>query len=210
MSLSSLRKSWLVLAGPNVPDGELANAQAVADFLRGQLNVARVLQADPYGEDPMVEALMRFCNVVVVGGPLTNPYAFYLNEYLNPRMDITVVAEKTPEQTWEEYVASGGFTQNGWICDDQVLALEGGILGYGAQPYPRARPLQIWLAAGVHYEDTCTMGKAFREDAGAGVYSCTWSDVTHEDPCPEDAEYTLVKAPAEQQEAMGLLSILRR
>lgn len=190
----SLRKVWVVVHGEEPPQGEIENAEAIAEFLRSNFNIVRVLPANAMALD----LLARFCNFVTVGGPFANEWAFKLNEYLNPRYNIVVHREKTPEETWVEYVTSGAFEITGFLKDDTPY--EGvtnmGMIGVGAQPYMRARPLEIVHIGGWAFEDTCTMGKAFIDGAGAGIFTCTWPEVpVPEEHCPEEVTYTKIADP---------------
>ena len=191
----SLRRVWVVIHGPEVPEGEKQNAEGIAEYLRNKLNIVRVLPADAQALD----LLARFCNFVVVGGPLANECAFNLNNYVQPRYQIEVTREKTADESWGDYVRSGAVKVPGFLKDDVPYAGRPGVglIGKGSQPYPRARPLQIIFVSGMDYGDTCTMGKAFRENANKGLYSCTYPPITYADPCPPDEakSYSLITDP---------------
>lgn len=205
--LASLRKTWLVIYGENAPKGEIAHASLIAEHLRTQFNIARAVPSSALALD----LLIRTANVVVLGGPIGNEWAVKLNEYVNPRWHIVVNRVRSPGETWKQYVESGGidipeYTLNGSPYTGEVGT---GIIGIGSQPYIRARPLITVFVGGWTFEDTCTVGKAFRElaplgigevvslESIAGVYRCTNTPVPEMDNCPTSMTYTLLAAGIE-------------
>jgi len=194
MSVRSLRRVWVVIHGAAPPQGEIENAKKIADHIRSKLNIVRVYPADAQGLD----LLTKLANVVTVGGPIANEWAFKLNEFVNPKYDIVVKREKTPEETWGEYIRSGALEVVGFLKNDTKYPGAGGtgIIGVGTQPALRARPLRVVHVGGWWYCDTCAMGEAFRADAGAGVYDtgCK-AETPWEEPCPVGATYTKIADP---------------
>lgn len=191
----SLRRTYVVIIGAEAPEGESADAAATTQFLRRSLNIAvgNVMMPMTDGS-PGVKLLTNLCNVVVVGGPHANYYAYALNELCNPRFKITLKKDFDPaEGTWQDFVKAGNLTVDGFLVDETSYPIaEGkGIIGIG-----KARLLDtIVLLEGWKFEDTCAVGKAFREGKGAGLYSCTYTKVPDMKTCPEDAAYTLDVAP---------------
>lgn len=194
----AVRRSYLVIVGSEAPEGEIANAQAISAFLRRSLNIAVGGIIPIKDNSPGIQLLSQLSNVVVVGGPYANEFAFKINEFINPKLDITISREKTPEETWPEYIASGALVINGYICDEKPYSNgpNTGIIGTG-----RARMFDkvIAIGGGGKFEDTCAMGKAFREGAGPGIFNCSWTEVPDMSICPEDAEYTKSVEPAQPE-----------
>jgi len=175
-----LRRFWIVVYGATAPDG------------KG--NVVRVLPDNASGLD----FLTKIANVIVVGAPLANRIAYEFNDYINPKANIEVVQEKKPEETHHEWVAAGGLRFIGWMKDSTPYPgpIGTGIIGVGNQPLPRLRPLRVIVIAGTDYCDTCILGMAFRQGAGAGIYktSCT-VHLPHTEPCPTTGSYELITDP---------------
>ena len=199
MSVRSLRRVWLVIYGAAPPQGEIENAQKIGDYLRSKLNIVRVLPADYVGGMGIdLDLLTKLANVVTVGGPGANEWAFKLNEFVNPKYDMTVLRERTPEETYRDWMVSGALKIDGFLKD--ATKFEGiigrGIIGVGKQDALRARPLRVIHVGGWAYCDTCAMGEAFRADAGAGVYDTGCKvDTPYEKPCPIGALYTKIADP---------------
>jgi hypothetical protein len=197
MALQSVgsRRIWIIIHGYACPEGDKTNAEKIAAYLRSKLNFVRVLPSDAR----TLSLLTRFCNFVVIGGPVANEWAFNLNGYVQPRYKIEVTREREPGESWGDYVKSGAFTVSGFLKNDVFYPGAAGVgsLGKGSQPYPRVRPLQIIVIGGWDYGDSCTIGKAFRNDAGPGIYSCVYPPLTFEDPYPPDESmsYTLITDP---------------
>jgi len=193
----AVRRSYLVVVGSEAPEGEIGNAQAISTFLRRSLNIAVGGIIPVKDSSPGIQLLTKLCNVVVVGGPYANEFAFTMNEFVNPKYDITVIREKTAEETWAEYVASGAFTLNGYLCDEKPYSAGPDFTGTGIIGTGRTRLFdKVVLIAGGAFEDTCASGKAFREDAGPGIFDCSWTEVPDQLTCPEDAEYIKTVEPA--------------
>jgi len=194
VAVRSSRRVWIVIYGVGAPEGEIENAKKIADHIRSKLNIVRVYPADAQGLD----LLTKLANVVTVGGPIANEWAFKLNEFVNPKYDIVIKREKTPEETWEEYIRSDALEVAGFLKNDTKYpgALGTGIIGVGKQPALRVRTLRVVHVGGWEYCDTCAMGEAFRADAGAGVYE-TGCKVTVplEEPCPVGVVYTKIADP---------------
>jgi len=191
----AVRRSYLVVVGSEAPEGEIGNAQAISTFLRRTLNIAVGGIIPIKDNSPGIQMLTKLCNVIVVGGPFANEFAFTMNEFINPKYDITVSREKTAEETWREYVASGALTLNGYLMDEKPYSggVNTGIIGTG-----RTRLFdKVVVISGETFEDTCALGKAFREDAGPGIFNCSWTEVPDQSICPEDAEYTKSAEPAQ-------------
>lgn len=186
--LSKLRRTYLVVVSPDAPQAEKDNAEAIASHIMQKLNYARVVTND----DTKLEQLSRFANIILVGGPLGNEWAFKLNDYVNPRWDVTVLKERKEGQTWSEYLAAGSLRVNGYIINETKPTGYGahtGIIGKGQNTsYPRLRPLQVVTIGGYSGQDTCCVAKAFLEDQEAGVYDTTW---TGTEICPADANYKI-------------------
>ena len=195
MSVRSLRRVWVVIHGAAPPQGEIENAQKIGDYLRSKLNIVRVLPADSANLD----LLTKLANVVTVGGPGANEWTFKLNEFMNPRWDMTVLRERTPEETYRDWIVSGALTVNGFLKNTTKFErkeIGSGIIGVGKQAALRARPLRVVHIGGSGYCDTCAMGEAFRADAGAGVYDTGCKvDTPYEEPCPIGALYTKIADP---------------
>jgi len=194
MVVKSSRRVWVVIHGAAVPEGEIENARKIAEHIRSKLNIVRVYPADAQGLD----LLTKLANVVTVGGPIANEWAFNLNEFTNPKYDLTVLREKTPDETWRDYVLSGALQVVGFLKNDTKYpgAIGTGIIGVGKQPALRVRALRVVHVGGWEYCDTCAMGEAFRADAGAGVFE-TGCKVTvpDEEPCPVGAAYRKIADP---------------
>lgn len=197
MSTRSLRRLWVVIYGHNCPEGEVENAEKVAAHIRAKLNVVRLLPDNA----PALGLLTKVANVVTVGGTYPNRWAYLLNGYVNPRYDITVKEEWDPtEQSYPEWVKAGNMELHGYIKDGRSWPVEEcpgkGLIGVGEQPAPRLRPLKVIHIGGYWYCDTCSMGVAFRDDAGPGVYEsgCT-ADIPSEEACPEEKMYTKIADP---------------
>lgn len=195
MSVKSLRRVWVVIHGANPPEGEIENAMLIAKHIRSKLNIVGVLPADALGLD----LLTKLANVVTVGGPYANEWAFKLNEFVNPRWDMIVLRERTPEETYTDWIASGALTVDGFLKNATKFErkeIGSGIIGVGKQVALRARPLKIVHVGGSGYCDTCAMGEAFRADAGAGVYETGYTtDIPYEESCPVGATYTKIADP---------------
>jgi hypothetical protein len=190
----SSRRVWVVIYGANAPKGEIENAQKIAAHIKSKLNMVRVYPSDAQGLD----LLTKLANVVTVGGPGANEWTFKLNEFVNPKWDFTVKREKTPEETWVEYIMSGGLEVVGFIKDTSKFegAIGRGIIGEGKQVALRVRPLKVVHVGGWDYCDTCAMGEAFRADAGVGVYDTGCKvPVPYEEPCPVGAVYKKIADP---------------
>ena len=193
--LSKLRRTYLVIVGTEAPQPEKDNAEAIAaSHMMQKLNFSRVVTSD----DSRLDQTSKFANIIVVGGPISNEWAFKLNDFCNPRWDITVVKERTAGQTWKDYVAGGGLSFNGFLVNEAKVAgtLHKGFIGSGKNTsYPRLRPLQITLLGGWTFEDTCCVVKAFLEDQAAGLYNTIWATA---DPtfskCPVDGNYSINQA----------------
>lgn len=191
--LSKLRRTYIVIVGPDAPQPELDNADAISSHMMQKLNFSKVLISD----DAKLDKISKFANLILVGGPAANEWTYILNEYINPRYDITVLKERTEGQTWKEYVLGGGLQVNGLIINDTKTPglNHTGILSTGKQTLPRIRPLQIMHVGGWMFEDTCCMTKAFLEDQEAGIYDTIWAvaDPTYT-KCPVDGNYK-IKTP---------------
>lgn len=194
MSVKSLRRVWVVIHGADPPEGEIENAQKIASHIRSKLNIIRVLTADALGLD----LLTKLANVVTVGGPFANEWAFKLNEFVNPKYDMTVLREREAGENYFDWIASGALKIDGFLKNGTKYAGAGGrgIIGDGTQRALRARPLRVVHVGGWWYCDTCAMGEAFRADAGAGVYEtgCV-EDIPVEEPCPTGLTYTKTAYP---------------
>ncbi|GAI83339.1 unnamed protein product, partial [marine sediment metagenome] len=194
MAVKSLRRVWVVIHGANPPEGEIENAIKIASHIRSKINIVRVLPSDALALD----LLTKLANVVTVGGPIANEWAFKLNEYVNPKYDMTVLREKTPEETWGDYIRSGAVEVHGFLKNTTKYAgvIGTGIIGVGTQRALRARPLRVIHVGGWGYCDTCAMGEAFRADAGQGVYETGYTaDIPTEEPCPVGATYRKIADP---------------
>lgn len=194
MSVRSLRRVWVVIHGAAPPAGEIENAKEIAAHIRSKLNIVRVYPADAGGLD----LLTKLANVVTSGGPYANEWAFKLNKFVNPRYDMTVLRERTPEETYKDWRLSGALKVNGFMKNTTAFegAIGRGIIGVGKQAALRARPLRVVHVGGWGYCDTCAMGEAFRADASAGVYDTGCKvDVPYEEPCPIGATYTKIADP---------------
>lgn len=194
MAVRSLRRVWVVIYGANPPEGEIENAMEIARHIRSKLNVVQVLPADALALD----LLTKLANVVTVGGTSANEWAFKLNEFVNPKYDMTVVREREADENYFDWIASGGLVTAGFLKDDTKYAGAGGkgIIGVGSQRALRARPLKVVHVGGWWYCDTCAMGEAFRADAGQGVYEtgCT-ADIPREEACPTGLTYRKIADP---------------
>lgn len=194
--LSKLRRTYMVVVGADAPQPEKDNADAIASYMMQKLNFSRAVLSD----DARLEQTSKFANIITIGGPAANEWAFKLNDFLNPRYDITVLKDRVADQTWKDYVLGGGIRVNGFILNDQKLASGShtGLIGKGQNSsYPRLRPLQVAHIGGWEFEDTCCMTKAFLEDQEAGIYTTIWAVA---DPtmtkCPADGNYKISKPVA--------------
>jgi hypothetical protein len=178
-----LRKFWIVVYGAEAPQGEVENAKQIATYLRGKLNIVRVLPDNASGLD----FLAKFANVVVVGGPDANRWALEINSYINPKWDVTILRERGAGEDYHDWVRSGALRVNGILVDSTRYPFVGGygMIGVGNRPEMRLRPLKAYSIGGVWYCDTCAVGRAFREGAGPGVYKtgCT-SEIPLTELCP--------------------------
>jgi len=193
VAVRSLRRVWIVIYGANAPEGEIENARKIARHIRSRINLTRVYPDDATGLD----LLTKLTNVVTVGGPLANEWTFKLNNCVNPKWDITVLREKKPEETWDEYIKDGGIKVNGFLKNATQYSPEGrGMIGIGRQVALRARPLRVVSIGGWRYCDTCVVGQAFRENAGAGIFEtgCT-EEIAREAPCPAGITYVKIADP---------------
>ena len=191
---NNLRRSWIVIVGDNAPAPEVANANAITQHIMRKLNLTP-FKAFP-ANFPGLQYLVKNMNVVTVGGPYANKWTFLLNDYIEPKWDITVNRDIKSGEAWKDYVASGGIVANGFLVDKVAIAMQShrGIIGAGTQPVNRLRPLQVVNVSGVMFEDTCTMTKAFLEDAVPGYYNCDWpgpADPTYA-ACPANPTYTKI------------------
>ena len=185
------RKLWLVIYGESPPEGEIENAKAIASYLGFG---ARAVST----KTKWLGLQARFCNLVILGGPFANEWAVKMNDYVNPKYDITVLREKTEEETWADYVKSGAIQERGFLKDATPYTGEAhkGIIGVGAQPLIRLRALQIFMVGGWDYGDTCTMGLAFREGQGGGIYDCIYTTLpSYTEPCQEFTSYSKITDP---------------
>jgi hypothetical protein len=191
---TSLRRSWIVIVGFAAPQPEKDEAAALSTYLRRQLNIVPLKGV--LSDFTAMQLLMKQCNVVVLGGCFANEWAFYLNEYVEPKLDLTVSRERDADESWPDYIASGAITVNGVLVNgvSQPIGSHRGIIAKGVLPSNRLRPLEIVIIHGWEFEDTCTMVKAFMEDAEPGLYECIWSGSPqqYDSPtlaCPADATY---------------------
>lgn len=188
----NLRRSWIIIVGSGAPAAEVDNAALLAQNLRRKLNIAKSFP-DTF---PGLATLVKNCNVITVGGPAANPYTVLLNDFMEPKYDFTVVREKTADETWAEYITSGGIVIRGFKVNDVAYAFVNhrGLLGSGQQPGNKLRPLSVMHIGGTLFEDTCTMTQAFIDGAEPGYYECIWPDPP--DPtyaaCPVAPTYTKV------------------
>lgn len=188
--LSKLRRTYIVIIGADAPQTEKDNADAAASHMMQKLNFSRAIPSD----DQKLERMTKFANIILVGGPLANEWAFKLNDLMNPKWNITVLKTRTEGQTWKDYIVGGGIAVNGWTFNGTNMPFgvtaKKGFLGSGKQTLPRIRPLQILSIAGITFEDTCCMVKAFLEDQPLGVYDTVYavSDPTYS-KCPVDGNY---------------------
>lgn len=191
----SLRRSWMVIVGAEAPDGEKANASEIATYLRRKLNLSLGAFVPITDETPGINFLSNLTNVVVVGGPLANEYAYLLNDYCNPKYKIIEVRPREEGETHRDWVAAGGLIVENIIMDetDYDGGAGRGLMGFGQRRFFD----KIVMIGGFAYADTCTIGLAFREGMGAGIYDCTYTEPTAEDPCPPDMSYALSAEPAE-------------
>ena len=141
--------------------------------------------------------MTKFKNVLILGGPVANQWAFKLNDYLNPRWDIEIVEERKPDEDYFEWVQRGGLNIKGIVKGSQKYSGRVGLgfIGEGRHPSFRLRAKTLEVA-GWSYCDTCVMGEAFRNGADKGIYqtSCT-SDIPPEVACPVDVSWTKIADP---------------
>lgn len=189
------RRSYVVIVGEEAPEGEIANAQEIAKFLRRTLNVSVGAYMPVKPSTVGLKALSSLINVIIVGGPHSNEYAFLLNDYLNPKIDMTVTREQNPDETYTEYIASGAVIVRGYLLDETPYTggAKTGMIGMGKKRlFDRIMAIEGW-----DFEDTCAIGKAFRDGQGPGIYSTNYTKMPDMTKCPEDAEYSLTAAPSE-------------
>jgi hypothetical protein len=192
IGINSLRRSWIVVVGSNAPAAEVNNGTSVIQHIRRKLNLTP-FKAFP-DTFPGLPYLAKNCNVMTIGAPNANEWAFNLNEFTEPKYDITVNREKAADEAWKDYVTSGGIAVKGFIVGTVPVAGQDhrGLLATGQQVNSRLRPLQVMHIGGWAFEDTCTMVKAFLADVDPGFYQCDWPDPA--DPtmaaCPASPTYT--------------------
>ena len=217
MAAQSLRRSWIVIVGSGAPAAEVSNGTLVIQHIRRKLNLTP-FKAFP-DTFPGLPLLVKNCNVVTIGGPPANEWTFNLNEYTDPKWDITVNRERAADESYQEYIQSGGITVNGFMVGTTRVAgqVHRGILGMGQQiatetssilhrqrkrflqsnrrffgQSNKLRPLQVIHIGGWFFEDTCTMVQAFLADVDPGFYQCDWPEPP--DPtmaaCPASPTYT--------------------
>lgn len=191
--ISQTQKLWAVVYGEGAPVGEINNAQKIAEYIRslGVLNVARKIPAEALALD----LLARTVNLVVVGGPMANEWTVKLNEYVNPKWDLVIRRERLPGETWRDY-AHDAIEERGYLLNGTLYPAEKGtgIMGVGL-PYVRVRELKAVFVCGNTFEDTCTVGLAFRDGASAGIYNCVNTPVPDMSECPENMSYTRIAGP---------------
>jgi len=180
------RRLWIVIYGDNAPQGEIDNAKAIASALGIG---ARALPAS----SQLITWLSKFANIVVVGGSFANPYAVSMNDLVNPKWDITVVRAQNEGESWKDYCESGGIVVKGFIKDSVPYSggVGKGFIGIGSQSLIRARALQVVMIMGWDFQDSCAMGKAFRDGQGAGIYNCSGTPTT-DDTCDPNVTYTQI------------------
>ena len=189
------RRSYVVIVGEEAPEGEILNAQEIAKFLRRTLNVSVGAYMPVKPSTVGLKALSSLINVVIVGGPAANEYAFLMNDFINPKVDMTVTREQTADETYLEWIKSGALICRGYLLDDKPYpgVAKTGMIGMGKKRlFDRIIAIEGW-----NFEDTCALGKAYRDGQGPGIYACNWTAVPDMLTCPEDAEYSLTAAPGE-------------
>jgi hypothetical protein len=188
-----LRRSWIVIVGEDAPEGEIIAAQELARYLRRTLNISvgafMPIRANMAG----LRFLTQLANVICIGGPAANEYTFMLNDLCNPKYDFITSRDKSPDETWVDYIKSGALTMKGLMMDDVPYPYAGGVGIIGAG---RQRALDtVLLFGGYNFEDTCAMIKAFEEGGEVGIYDCTYTTVPDMSACPSDVNYSFRIGP---------------
>jgi len=193
IGINSLRRSWIVIVGEGTPEAIVNEGALVIQHIRRKLNLTP-FKAFP-STFPGLPYLVKNCNVVTIGGPVANEWAFNLNELMEPKYDIIVNRDRGANEPWADYMA-GGITVNGFVVGTVHVAGQShrGLLATGQQVNSRLRPLQVMHIGGWDFGDTCTMVKAFLADVDPGFYQC---DYDASDPgvlamtaCPASPTYT--------------------
>ena len=176
---------WIVIYGENAPAGEVANAKNLASQL-GPFAWALPSNAFALG------FLASFCHVIVLGGPLANPYAVTFNNNCNPNYGITVNRAQDPGESWQDYVASGSITVQGFVKNGTAYpGGKNGIIGVGTGILGVQ---QVILIGGWNFQDTCAEVQAYLANSGPGVYQNTWTSEST-DTCDANASYQQVTDP---------------
>lgn len=196
LSGGGLKRSWIVIVGDDAPVGEVNNADALTKVLRRKLNVTPMKAWNSTKIESRTQ-LSKYPNILIVGGPIASKFAYDINELLDPKCYFAVArefqSEGHEEETWTEYVQSGGITTQGFDITGVKLAgaEHSGIIGVGTQKMG-VRSSQVVALWGWTYEDTCVLAKAFTEGVmEAGAYNCLWTaKVPNRDANPEGMSYT--------------------
>lgn len=187
------KRSWIVVVGDDAPVGEVNNANSLATFLRRKFNAVPIRGAWKATYAETRARIKQYTNVLMVGGPIASETSYKLNELCEPKVSIRVVREKTAEETWKDYVLSGGLVVDGCMVNGVKIPYAGktGIIGVGQQKMG-IRASQVVGLFGYSYEDTCVLVKAFQEvGADAGVYDVNYTAaVPNKDVNPENMTYT--------------------
>jgi len=187
------KRSWIVVVGDDAPVGEVNNANSVATFLRRKFNVVPMRGAWKASYAESRARIKQYANVLMVGGPIASETSYKLNELCEPKVSITVVREKTADETWAQYITAGGLAINGYLVKGVLVPFvaKTGIIGVGQQKMG-IRASQVVGLFGYSYEDTCVMVKAFQEvGADAGIYDLNYTAaVPNMDVNPENMTYT--------------------
>jgi len=186
----NLRRTWVVIYSNKSPLAEISKAQEIANYLRSKGNIAILISST---DESLAKNLTVFSNILTIGGPAPNQWVYILNEYTNPKWDLELAREQGEEETWDEFTSSGGLIAKGFIWNDKTYAgrAQLGIIGKGILPALRIRPMVIVNLGGWNFEDSCTMFKAYMENAEVGVYQCTYTPIPDMSACPVDSEYTI-------------------
>ena len=186
------KRSWVVIVGNTPPVGDVNNGNSIATFLRRKLNLVPIRGSWTATYASSRSRVTQYANILLLGGPIANEFTYKLNDLLEPKYNIIKVREKTADETWADYVTSGGLQCPGFIINGVALpgADHMGAIGTGQQKMG-IRASQIVALEGWAYEDTCVLAKAFMEAAGAGVYDLQWTaKVPNMDINPEGMAYT--------------------
>ena len=159
---------WVVIYGKTAPQEEIDNAQKVAEKLRGEGKIVRVLD----DSSPLLYPLHLITSVVSIGGPDANSWTAKLEDRINPTAEFVYDDEGGIIYQDSHYIK----VKDGKV--ESFPVFDHGIIGVGTKIRPR---LQIVVIEGYDLKDTTSLIGAYLNGEPAGVYST-----------PTRTSYTLV------------------